>query len=61
MFNRLYKAVLDDRNTNGAVFNEFASQYYTLCLQKEANKAPAKKKQRTQKVVVFDDLSNNQI
>ena len=56
MFNRLYQSVISDRQTNGDLFEEFASQYFDMRLQEEASKGPARKKQRVQKIVVMNDL-----
>ena len=56
MFNRLYQSVTSNRQTNGDLFEEFASQYFDMRLQEEASKGPARKKQRAQKIVVMNDL-----
>ena len=56
MFNRLYQSVTSDRQTNGDLFEEFASQYFDMRLQEEANKGLAWKKQWAQKIVVMNDL-----
>ena len=58
-FNRLYQSVTSNRQTNGDLFEEFASQYFDMRLQEEVNKGPAWKKQRAQKIVVMNDLSNS--